>query len=107
MEKIRLGLVGCGKMMKTHASAVDACTEQMSITAICDIIPERMEEVAEVLDHPFMTTDYTQMLDYVDAVLVALPHDLHYECGLFFANHQKHFICSCRIMLCNSFLKKI
>ncbi|MBE5783363.1 MAG: Gfo/Idh/MocA family oxidoreductase [Clostridiales bacterium] len=92
MEKIRLGLVGCGNMMKTHASAVDACTEELSITAVCDIIPERMQEVAAVLDHPFMTTDYTQMLDHVDAVLIALPHDLHYECGLFFAHHKKHVL---------------
>ena len=34
MEKIRLGLIGCGGMMETHAQAVDACTDAMSITAV-------------------------------------------------------------------------
>ena len=100
MKKIRLGLIGCGGMMKTHANAVDACTEALSITAVCDIIRERAEEVATVLDNPYITTDYRQMLDYVDAVLIALPHDLHFECGMFFANHQKHVLME--KPLCNS-----
>ena len=30
------------------------------------------------------------MVDKVDAVMVALPHDLHYECGVFFARNKKH-----------------
>ena len=100
MKKIRLGLIGCGGMMKTHANAVDACTEALSITAVCDIIRERAEEVATVLDNPYITTDYRQMLDHVDAVLIALPHDLHFECGMFFANHQKHVLME--KPLCNS-----
>lgn len=100
MKKIRLGLIGCGGMMKTHASAVDACTEALSITAVCDTIRERAEEVATVLDNPHITTDYRQMLDYVDAVLIALPHDLHFECGMFFAKHKKHVLME--KPLCNS-----
>ena len=92
MKKIRLGLIGCGGMMETHAKAVDACTEALSITAVCDVSYDRAAAVAAVLDNPFITTDYTRMLDYVDAVLIALPHDLHYECGLFFAHHKKHIL---------------
>ena len=92
MVKIRLGLIGCGGMMETHASAVDACTEALSITAVCDISYERAASVAAVLNDPFITTDYTQMLDHVDAVLIALPHDLHYECGMFFAHNKKHIL---------------
>lgn len=100
MNKIRLGLIGCGDMMKTHANAVDACTDAMSITAVCDMIYERAAEVATVLDDPFITTDYRQMLDHVDAVLIALPHDLHFECGMFFANNKKHILME--KPLCNS-----
>jgi len=100
MNKIRLGLIGCGNMMETHANAVDQCTERLSITAVCDIIPERAKKVAAVLDDPFITTDYKQMLDHVDAVLIALPHDLHYECGMFFAMNKKHVLME--KPLCNS-----
>ena len=100
MDKIRLGLVGCGNMMKVHAKAVNACTEALEITAVCDVIRERAEEVAEVLGNPFVCTDYRELVDQVDAVLIALPHDLHYECGMFFAEHKKHIMME--KPLCNS-----
>ena len=100
MKKIRLGLIGCGNMMKRHARAVDECTTELSITAVCDIVYERAADVASVLDNPFITTDYTEMLDYVDAVMIALPHDLHYECGMFFALNNKHILME--KPLCNS-----
>ncbi len=90
-EKLRLGLVGCGKMMKSHIESVKYL-ETVEMTAVCDIIRERAEEVAEVLNDPYITTDYKDMLDHVDAVLVALPHDLHYECGVFFARNKKHVL---------------
>lgn len=72
MEKIRVGLVGCGGMMKRHAEAVDQVA-QVEITAVCDIIEERARDVASVLNDPYVTTDYKTMVDHVDAILVALP----------------------------------
>jgi predicted dehydrogenase len=100
MEKIRMGLIGCGRMMSTHAKAVNSCTEALEITAVCDVIQERAEAVARVLGNPSIYTDYRQMADEVDAVLVALPHDLHYECGMFFARQKKHIMMA--KPLCNS-----
>ena len=93
MEKIRLGLVGCGNIMvRAHAQAMDACKEPVEVTAVCDVVYDRAAEAAKVLGDPFVCTDYRQMLDHVDAVLIALPHDLHYECGLFFAHNKKHIM---------------
>lgn len=89
MKTLRLGLIGCGSMMRTHASAVNL-VEGIEIVAVCDIIRERAEAVGEVLNAPYITTDFETMVDRVDAVLVALPHDLHFECGVFFARHGKH-----------------
>ena len=90
MAKIRLGLVGCGHMMGIHAKAVNDCTEEMEITAVCDVIRENAAKVAEALNTPIICTDYRDLLDHVDAVLIALPHDLHYACGMFFARNKKH-----------------
>lgn len=92
MKKIRMGLVGCGKMMNTHAKAVNEVSELLEITAVCDTNEENAKEVAKVLNNPYVTSDYKTMLDHVDAVLVALPHDLHYECGMFFARNKKHIL---------------
>ena len=91
MEQLKIGLVGCGKMMDAHVADTNKLTTS-KIVAVCDIIRENAEAVAKVLDNPKVYTDYKDMVDDVDAVLVALPHDLHYECGLFFARHKKHVL---------------
>ncbi len=92
MKVLRLGLIGCGGMMSAHASNVNK-VEGIEIVSVCDIIPERAERVAEALGNdPKIVTDYKEMVDDVDAILVALPHDLHYECGMFFARHKKHVL---------------
>ena len=91
MEKIRLGLIGCGGMMKSHAKGINL-VENIEITAVCDIDIERAEDIASVLNNPYITTDYKTMTDKVDAILCVLPHHLHYECGMFFARNKKHIL---------------
>ena len=91
MEKLKLGLIGCGGMMKNHAKGISTldCVE---ITAVCDIDRTLAEDVASVLNSPYVTTDYKTMTDYVDAVLVVLPHHLHFPCGMYFARAGKHIM---------------
>lgn len=91
MDKVRIGIIGCGHMMKRHVVGV-RFVDKVQITAVCDVILENAKDLATIFDDPYVTTDYKTMLDYVDAVLVALPHDLHYECGMFFARHKKHVL---------------
>lgn len=92
MDTIRLGFIGCGHMAVAHVKGILECSDIVKITAVCDVIEERAREVAAVLEDPYVTTDYRTMADYVDAVLVVLPHDLHYECGMFFARRKKHVL---------------
>lgn len=91
MKKIKIGLVGCGSMMSQHMKGVSQ-VKNAKIVAVCDIIREHAEDVAKVLDNPFITTDWKELTDKVDAVLIALPHDLHYECGVYFARNKKHVL---------------
>lgn len=92
MRKLKIGLVGCGKMMKSHIKSARV-VENAEIVAVCDIIRERAETVAKALgNNPQIYTDYKEMVKDIDAVLVALPHDLHFECGMFFAYHDKHVL---------------
>ena len=88
---IRLGIVGCGKMMRQHIKGV-ANVENVQVTAFADILLDNAKALAEDYPGAYITTDYRTMTDCVDAVLVALPHDLHYECGLYFARHGKHVL---------------
>ena len=92
MKKLRMGLVGCGRMMAQHVKGVKF-VDNVEIVAVCDIIEENAKTVAEALGNdPAIFKDYRDMVDMIDAVMIALPHDLHFECGMFFALNDKHIL---------------
>ena len=92
MKKLRLGLVGCGSMMGTHVKGVKY-VDNVEIVAVCDILEQNAKNVAEELGNsPKVYTNYREMVDDIDAVMIALPHDLHFECGMYFASHNKHIL---------------
>lgn len=97
MAKIRLGIIGCGGMGRSHLAGMSNILELADITCACDIEEDRAKTAAETLTevtgHEVLAfTDYKDMLDYVDAVTVVLPHHLHYEVGMFFARRGKHIL---------------
>ncbi len=92
MEKFKLGLVGCGSMMANHVKGVNDM-DNVEIVAVCDLVEESAKVVSDALsNHPKVYSDYRDMVDEVDGVLVALPHDLHFSCGMFFAGKKKHVL---------------
>lgn len=92
MKKLKLGLVGCGRMMGSHVKGVKY-VDNVEIVAVCDVIEQNAKDVAEALGNsPKVFTNYSEMVDMIDAVMIALPHDLHFECGMYFAAHNKHIL---------------
>ena len=76
MEKIKLGIIGMGNMGSGHFRNVkDGKCPSVEVTAVCDINPERLENLGEVTTF----TDVDKMLEsgLVDSVLIAVPHYLH------------------------------
>jgi predicted dehydrogenase len=93
MDKVRVGIVGCGGMARSHASRFSMILDQVEISAVCDIIIERAQNVADLLpNEPLVTPDYREMYDQVDAVLLVLPHHLHHQATLDFLNAGKHVL---------------
>ncbi len=92
MDKIRMGIIGCGGMAGSHFKGYEALVEQMEVTAVCDIVPERAQSAAEQLGITKAVTDYRELLDDVDAVLIVLPHDLHFEVGMACLKAGKHVL---------------
>ena len=102
MKKLKIGLVGCGGMMSTHLQGVKY-VEDAQIVAVCDIIESRAREVSDSLEnHPRVFTNFRdmEMVNMVDAIMIALPHDLHFECGMYYALNGKHVLME--KPLCNS-----
>ncbi len=92
-NKIRIGVIGCGGMAAAHARRFSKVTEQMEVTGLVDLVPERAEALAALLDNdPKVATDYREILPLVDAVLVVLPHDLHHSVTIECLNAGKHVL---------------
>lgn len=79
MEKIRVGIVGCGSIAEiAHLPAI-AGNEFAKLVAVCDIDEERVEEVARKWKVESWFTDYHSMFDKerLDAVVIATPNNYH------------------------------
>lgn len=83
MNKLRIGVFGCGGMARSHASRFDALQDRIEVTALADLETERAQAVADLLPgKPLVTADYREALPHIDAALVVLPHDLHHPAAL-------------------------
>ena len=92
MAKVRLGIIGCGGMGGSHQSGLKELSDLVEVTCTCDVIEERARAAAEALGAPYAFTDYKDMVEHVDAVVIVLPHELHFEVGAFFVRRGKHVL---------------
>lgn len=90
---IRMGLVGCGAMGKVHLSSLSQLKERMTFTALADSDLAKAREAGQLYSpDAAVYEDYRDMVDKVDAVLIALPHDLHFSSASFFLAQGKHVL---------------
>jgi len=83
MDKVKVGIIGCGGMAQHHARRFSEL-EDSEVVALCDV----RREAAEVLQDKCLPeganvpifTDYREMIDSVelDAVAIITPHTLHF-----------------------------
>ena len=92
MEPTRLGLIGCGGMAGTHTRGFDELADRVRPVAAADIVPERAQAVADTFQGARAVTDYHDMMGDVDAVLIALPHHLHYPVAMECLAAGKHVL---------------
>ncbi len=78
MNRLRIGLLGCGGIGKRHASAVAALSDQMQLVACCGRDPERTKAFA-VEQGASAFVDLDRMIEEgrPDLVVVALPPSAH------------------------------
>lgn len=83
MDKIRIAIVGCGGMAKSHVNRFSMILDEVEVVAAVDVIEERAQAVADLLPgDTIVATDYREVLDKIDAALLVLPHQLHHSATL-------------------------
>ena len=80
MNKLNLGIVGCGDIAG-YTALISKLVSQVQISACCDVNAKRVEAFAKRQRIPQTYTDHIEMLEKadLDAVYLAVPHNLHYE----------------------------
>ncbi|MGN6814096.1 MAG: Gfo/Idh/MocA family protein [Thermomicrobiales bacterium] len=93
-RQVRMGLIGCGKIAKTHAAALASLPES-AFSACCDMDVARAEAMAEEHGVPNVFGDVQEMLHSgkVDAVCVCTPHPSHAPVVVAAAEAGVHVIC--------------
>ena len=76
-EPLRMAVIGVGHLGRHHARILSAM-EGARLTAVVDTIQERAEEIASISSARPLT-DYRELLGGIDAVVVAVPTELHRE----------------------------
>ena len=98
MGKSRYGLIGCGRISPNHLAAALGNSEDIELVAVCDVVPERMDEAlvrAGVNPNAVRKyTDYMNMvlLEQLDLVAIATDSGSHATIGLDCINFGCHVI---------------
>lgn len=88
MKKVRTALVGAGHLGTYHTEKLFKI-ENSDLIAVCDPVAEKAKKLAE--DYQCLAvSDYKEIVNDVDAVLIAAPTPYHFEIAKFFLDHNKH-----------------
>src|SRR6187551_59712 len=93
-ERVRVALVGCGKIAAIHAKAL-AALHEADFVACCDREIGRAADLAAHYDVPQVSNDVVELFrsGLVDAALVCTPHPAHEVVVVAAAEAGVHVLC--------------
>jgi predicted dehydrogenase len=94
MKKLRIGIIGAGKIAERLHLPGYKDTPLAGVVAICDIKKKKADRLAKMFNIPNVYADYKKMIKEggVDAVSVCTPNYLHAPMAIFAANNGKHVL---------------
>ncbi len=93
VRKIRLAIVGCGRISRNHFGSIEQYPEELELAAICDVNPDLLykhQEQHGVKGYQQMEEMLAQ--EKLDAVVLCTPSGLHPEQTVLAAKHHVHII---------------
>lgn len=92
-ERMRFGLIGCGRISQTHFDAL-AEVNEADLRVVVDVREEARGAAAEAqMCAGFADYRAPEVLASVDAVIVCTPPDTHHEVAGYFLSKGKHVLC--------------
>lgn len=90
MQKIKIGVVGVGRLGSIHARILAGLAEAQ-LVAVADINLKRAKKVARAC-HCQYFRDYHQLFGLIDAASIVVPTYLHYQIGRDFLQQNIHIL---------------
>ncbi|MBB71311.1 MAG: oxidoreductase [Legionellales bacterium] len=92
-RKIRIALVGCGRIAKNHLASIAKYPDDFELVAVCDIDNTAVDTAATEYGVPGFTA-LSEMLDKIncDVVSICTPSGVHPKQAIQIANHGRHVI---------------
>jgi predicted dehydrogenase len=94
MDKIRIGLIGCGGIARNRHAPALAAVQDIEIAAICDVNEACTAQVAEKYGIKQVFSDYREMIEKadIDAVDICTPNFMHLPPALAAFEAGKHVL---------------
>lgn len=91
MDKVKIGIIGTGYIGNVHGR-IYSQLEQAEVTALYDIVPEKVERAARSLGGK-VCSSRDELIESCDAVIICTPNRTHKEIALQTIAAGKHVFC--------------
>lgn len=108
MKKLKIGIVGAGRIGNVHAQSITYHIPEAEIVMVSDVIGESARKLAEKYSIPAWTEDYMDIINNpeIDAVLVCSPTPTHADISIAAMKAGKHVFCEKPVDLTIDKIKK-
>jgi len=92
MNKLKIGIVGCGKVAELCYLPASRKLNSIEISALVDINEQQLSSLAEKYNVSYRTNSIEDIYDRVDAVVVAVPNHFHAPVSIEFLRRGIHVL---------------
>jgi UDP-N-acetyl-2-amino-2-deoxyglucuronate dehydrogenase len=91
LQKIRIAVIGCGRISKNHFDSIEKHNNELELAAICDIDPVVLTRHAEKYKVPaYLDLENMLQKEQLDIVALCTPSGIHPDQAILAAKYKVH-----------------